>query len=219
MIDGSALRVYFVTAEPADRRVVDVAVQAVAGGTGVVQLRDKRGDTGHRVELLRALCARLAATTATVVVNDDIDAAAEVPGVGLHIGPEDIHPSRARRRLGDSVCIGWSIHTMSQLDDAAALRASDYVAASPIWPTPTKTDTTQPWGLDGIARLRSGLPPGMPLIGIGGIDAGNAGEVIAAGADGVAVVSAISAAPDPSDAAAQLWKVVDQASGNRTQRD
>jgi thiamine-phosphate pyrophosphorylase len=216
MIDISAVRVYVVTAEPAGPAVVDMAVQAVAGGAGVVQLRDKHGDTGHRAGLLRALCERLAGSDATVVVNDDIEAAAAIPGVGVHLGPDDPHPSQARRRLGDAVCIGWSIHDTGQLDDVAALRASDYVAASPVWPTPTKTDTTQPWGLDGIARLRSRLPPGMPLLGIGGIDAGNAGDVIGAGADGIAVVSAVSAAADPRTAAAQLRRVVDEACAGRT---
>jgi thiamine-phosphate pyrophosphorylase len=107
--------------------------------------------------------------------------------------------------------VGWSIHDRDQLGDHRALAACDYVAASPVWPTPTKIDTGTPWGLDGVTELRAGLPPDLPLIGIGGIAAGNADQVITAGADGVAVVSAICAAVDPRSAAAELAGVVRQA--------
>jgi thiamine-phosphate pyrophosphorylase len=209
------LGVYLVTAEPAGGATIDIVLAAVAGGVRTVQLRDKSGDTGRLVELLTDLHDQLRGSGTTLIANDDVEAAIAVPGVGVHVGPDDLHPTDARRLLGDQVCIGWSIHDLDQLADADALDACDYVAASPVWPTPTKTDTTAPWGLDGVRRLRSLVPAGTPLVGIGGIDAGNAAEVIRAGADGVAVVSAICSAPDPKGAAAELRAAVDTALTHR----
>ncbi|QGN32058.1 thiamine phosphate synthase [Microlunatus sp. Gsoil 973] len=203
------LAVYLVTAEPAGDQTVQVVAAAVAGGVRVVQLRDKAMTTRQRIAALHRL--QDAVPEAIVIVNDDLAAAAAVPGVGVHVGPDDDHPARVRDLLGPDAVIGWSIHDRDQLDDRDGLGACDYVAASPVWPTPTKIDTGTPWGLDGVAELRSGLPQGLPLIGIGGIGAGNAGRVIDAGADGVAVVSAICAAPDPRAAAAHLVAVVRQA--------
>lgn len=209
MITGE-LGVYFVTAEPFGDATVDVVQAAAAGGVRILQLRDKTAPTDQRIAGLQRLQTVLP-DGVTVIVNDDVEAAAAVPGVGIHIGPDDDHPTGVRRLLGDDVVIGWSIHDRDQLDDHDALAAVDYVAASPVWPTPTKPDTTPPWGLEGVRILRHRLPTRLPLVGIGGIDAGNAAEVIDAGADGIAVVSAIAAADDPRTAAAELIGIVDQA--------
>ena len=209
------LGVYLVTAEPADDSTVSTVLAAVSGGVRIVQLRDKAAGTDRLVELLQELHDQLAGSGTTLLVNDDVDAASAVPGVGIHLGPDDVHPTTARRQLGEAVCIGWSIHDLDQLSDHAALEASDYVAASPVWPTPTKTDTTRPWGLEGVRTLRSRVPAGVGLVGIGGISAANAADVIMAGADGVAVVSAICAAADPRTASQRLRSTVDQARAQR----
>jgi thiamine-phosphate pyrophosphorylase len=205
------LGVYLVTAEPASQRTIGVVQAAVAGGVRVVQLRDKIATTDQRIAVLQQLQAVLPPDV-ILIVNDDVEAATTVPGVGIHVGPDDDHPARLRRLLGNDVVIGWSIHDRRQLDDHDALAAADYVAASPVWPTLTKIDTTAPWGLDGVRALRAGLPEDLPLVGIGGVNAGNAAEVISAGADGVAVVSAIAAAADPQAAAAELVNIVRGAS-------
>lgn len=204
------LGVYLVTADPATDATAGLVRAAVAGGVRVVQLRDKSGTTQQRIALLRRLRTELPPEV-TVIVNDDVEAAVCVPGVGVHVGPDDDHPARVRRRLGDDVAIGWSIHDRDQLGDREALAACDYLAASPVWPTPTKIDTSPPWGLDGVRSLRMALPDEMPLVAIGGIHAGNAADVISAGADGVAVVSAICSAADPRAAAAELVSIVDRA--------
>lgn len=204
------LGVYLVTAEPATDATCGLVRAAVAGGVRVVQLRDKSCTTQQRIALLRRLRTELPPGV-TVIVNDDVEAAVCVPGVGVHVGPDDDHPARVRRRLGDDVAIGWSIHDPDQLGDREALAACDYLAASPVWPTPTKIDTSPPWGLDGVRSLRTALPDEMPLVAIGGIHAGNAADVISAGADGVAVVSAICSAADPRAAAAELVSIVDRA--------
>lgn len=210
------LGVYLVTAEPSTDRTIELIMAAVAGGVRVVQLRDKIHPTEHRIRMLQRIRDGLAGAPVTVLVNDDIDAAAVVPGVGVHVGPDDLHPAAARRRLGNDVCIGWSIHHLDQLRDEEALAVVDYVAASPVWATPTKTDTTAPFGPDGVRALRDRVPAALPLIGIGGIDVGNAAAVITAGADGVAVVSAICAAADPRQAAADLQAEVSRAKERRS---
>ena len=209
MITGD-LGVYFVTAEPATKTTPGVVSSAVAGGVRMVQLRDKQSDTDRRIALLQRLRSSVP-DDVMVIVNDDVRAAVAVPGVGVHVGPDDDHPARVRELLGSDAVIGWSIHDRDQLDDRDALLACDYVAASPVWPTPTKTDTSAPWGLDGVRALRSVLPQDVPLIGIGGINARNAAEVIIAGAAGVAVVSAIASAVDPQAAAAELVDIVNRA--------
>lgn len=207
---AETLGVYFVTAEPSNPDTLQIVKAAVAGGVRIVQLRDKTVATARRVAMLQRLKDSLP-DDVIVIVDDDVRAAAAVPGVGVHVGPDDDHPARVRQLLGDEVVVGWSIHDRDQLDDGDALACCDYVAASPVWPTPTKIDTGPPWGLEGVRALRAALPDGTPLVGIGGIHAGNAADVITAGADGVAVVSAISAAVDPRTAAAELVGIVGRA--------
>jgi thiamine-phosphate pyrophosphorylase len=111
----------------------------------------------------------------------------------------------ARRLLGPEALIGLTVETFDDAFEAATWDV-DYLGISPVFPTPTKTDTGPAWGLDGVARLRRASQ--HVLIGIGGINAGNAADVIRAGADGVAVVSALCAAPDPREAARELATAV-----------
>ncbi|QMW65165.1 thiamine phosphate synthase [Mumia sp. ZJ1417] len=205
------VRLYLVTgAVPGRADVVDVVADAVDGGVTTVQLRDKAATTDDRVRLAARIAERVGAR-ASFVLNDDLSAARAVPGAGLHVGPDDLHPARVREVLGDDVVVGWSLHRVEQLDDEEALAACSYLAVSPVWPTPTKTDTTAPWGLDGVRRLRDLVPPDLPLVAIGGISASNAASVIDAGADGICVVSAICAAPAPRAAARTLRDIVDTA--------
>ena len=204
-------RVYLVTGDTAGRPLGDVVSAAVAGGVTLVQLRDKDATRDELAVAYAELRDALAGTGVPIVVNDDADAAVEVGADGIHVGPDDLTPDAARRLLGADALIGWSIHDLAQLRETDSVRASDYLAASPVWPTPTKPNTTEPFGLEGVAFLRRTMPPGLPLVAIGGIGAGNAGDVIAAGADGVAIVSAICAADDPERAAHELRSAVDDA--------
>lgn len=206
------LRVYLVTGDGARSASSEAVVSAaVAGGVTMVQLRDKRGGTQARTSAARRLGSMLASSGVPLLVNDDVEAACAAGAAGVHLGPEDTHPARARERLGPDALIGWSIHDPTQLADTEAIDACDYLAASPVWPTSTKLDTTAPLGLDGVTALRAAMPKRLLLVGIGGIDAGNAADLIHAGADGIAVVSAIWSAPDPAAAAQLLRTVVDAA--------
>jgi len=169
------------------------------------------------VDAARWLAPVLARTSVPLLLNDDVEAAHLAEADGVHVGPNDCHPAEARSLLGPNALLGWSIHNLGQLADTEALAACDYLVASPVWVTPTKTDTTPPLGLEGVRALRAAMPDHLPLVGIGGITAANAGEVIRAGADGVAVVSAIWSAPDPAGAARRLRTVVDAALKERSQ--
>ena len=192
------------------RALADVVEATVAGGVTVVQLREKHVDTREFVELARALKALLAPRGVPLLINDRVDVALACPADGAHVGQGDTHPAAVRALLGATALIGLPLETMDQAREAEALDV-DYLGVSPVFATPTKTDTAMPWGLDGLARLRAAT--GYTLVAIGGIGAANAASVLAAGADGLAVVSALCAADDPERAAAELRGVVRTARG------
>jgi thiamine-phosphate pyrophosphorylase len=112
----------------------------------------------------------------------------------------------ARKLLPPAVFIGWSVETMDDVNRSATLPV-DYLGVSPVFATPTKTDTATPWGLDGLQRIRAATD--LPLVAIGGIHLGNATQVLQAGAHSLAVVSAICSADDPRAASQQLRGLID----------
>lgn len=136
-----------------------------------------------------------------LLVNDRVDVALAVGADGVHVGQSDLDPRTARRLLGPDALIGLSVETMADVEQAERVDV-DYLGVSPIHDTPTKGDTLQAWGVDGLAAVRRRSR--HRLVAIGGIDATTVADIAAAGADAVAVVSAICAAPDPRVAAADL---------------
>lgn len=203
MLDPKCLQVYLVTdgLSLKGRPITEVVLQAVQGGAGCVQLREKTLDTRDFCARAVALMQVLAPFKVPLVINDRIDVALACGAQGVHLGQSDMPVEVARRLLPSDVFIGWSVETMDQVLRSASLPV-DYLGVSPIYETPTKTDTQTPWGLDGLGRVRAATT--LPLVAIGGIHTGNAAEVLAAGADGLAVVSAICSAPDPRQAAAHI---------------
>jgi thiamine-phosphate pyrophosphorylase len=201
------LRVYLVT-DPRHDDLAGIVSEAVAGGVTCVQVRDKDASSTVRGQLVRALRDALPAGI-TVVVNDDLESARWCDG--LHVGVEDVSPSAARHALGPDAVVGWSINDLAQLDDDAELAACSYVAVSPVWATPTKPDASTPFGLSGVRAVAERVAGRLPVAAIGGIDATNAADVVMAGADGVAVVSAVCGAADPRAAAGRLRASVDAA--------
>jgi thiamine-phosphate pyrophosphorylase len=183
------------------RSTVDIVRAAVAGGVTCVQLREKSCGTREFVDEARAVRALLAGTGVPLIVNDRIDVALAVGADGVHLGQTDMRIADARRLTGPGMLIGISAEC---LEDAVRAQAegADYIGVSPVFSTPTKTDTAPPLGLDGIAAIRAAVS--LPLVGIGGIGPANAAAVIRAGCDGIAVVSAIVSAADPRKAAAEL---------------
>lgn len=204
------VRLYVVTdptLTPADR-LVDMCVAAVRGGATLVQLRDKQASDDEFLAQARELAEALRPFGVPLVVNDRFEVA-RAAGTGLHVGLRDASPSAVRAELGPDAVVGWSVELPEQLE-AAESEFCSYVAASPVWVTPTKADTASPLGPPGVEALRA--LTGLPLVGIGGINtAERAAEVIDAGADGVAVVSAVFGAADPEVAASRLRAAVDDA--------
>jgi thiamine-phosphate pyrophosphorylase len=203
------LGLYLVTDRAAclGRDLLDVVAEAVAGGVGLVQLREKTAATREFVELARALVALLRPQGVPLLINDRLDVALAVGADGIHVGQDDMSPVDARALLGLQAIIGLSV---TGLDETRASRGQpvDYLGAGPVFATTTKADAGQPQGLDGLAAMLALAE--VPVVGIGAITAANAGAVLATGARGVAVVSAICSAPDPRAAAQELRRIVDE---------
>jgi thiamine-phosphate pyrophosphorylase len=203
------LSIYLVTDRMLSRgrELVDVVLAAVRGGVTVVQLREKDASARETLELGRALLARLRPLGVPLLVNDRVDLALALGADGVHVGQSDLPPEVARRLLGPEALVGLSItgpEDLSTLDPAVV----DYAGVGPIFPTASKADATPALGLEGFARLRRQLP--VPVVAIGGITPANASAVIAAGADGVSVVSAICSADNCEMAANTLARSVQQ---------
>lgn len=212
--------VYLVTDRAAlsGKPLADVVLDAVKGGTAMVQLREKNVSTRFFIEEARHIQEILAPYGVPLIINDRVDVALAVGADGVHIGQEDMPYTLARKLLGPGAIIGLSVETLDQVKDAEPLDVS-YLGVSAIFATPTKTDTRQHWGIEGMRRARAASR--HPLVAIGGINAANAAGVIRAGADCLAVVSAICAAPDPRQAAQELQQIIREsklASPNRAAR-
>ena len=181
------------------------------GGATLVQLRDKKSDTRLMIERARAIKAALAPLGVPFVVNYCIDVALAARADGVHVGPDDMAPADARALLGPDAIIGVSIKS-TVAAEAAPVGVFDYAGVGGVFATLSKEQDNPPIGPEGLARIAAVLrrrAPNVPVVGIAGIDAGNAAAVIAAGANGVAVISALSLAPDPAAAARALRAVVD----------
>ena len=173
------------------------------GGVTVVQWRDKGpGAVLPRVQRLRDW---LRQQRVPLIINDDVALALACDADGVHVGQGDLPCAEVRRCVGAARLIGVSVSTVAEALQAER-DGADYLGVSPVFATPTKPDAPAAAGLDGLAAIRAAVR--LPLVAIGGIHAGNAAGVIAAGADGVAVVSAIMAASDPCAAARVLRAVV-----------
>jgi thiamine-phosphate pyrophosphorylase len=178
---------------------------ALAGGVDIVQLRDKGAEPLEAkqelvaLEVIAAACARHGALLA---VNDRADIALAADADVLHLGQDDLPVAVARGIVGDDVVIGRSTHATTEADAAAVEPGVDYFCTGPCWPTPTKPGRPAP-GLD-LVRHTAGLDTDRPWFAIGGIDLRRLDAVLEAGATRIVVVRAITDAPDPTAAAAEL---------------
>lgn len=186
------------------RTTAEIVRAAVAGGVTCVQLREKNGPTRLFIEEARFVRDVLTGTGVPLIINDRVDVALAVGADGLHLGQTDMSLADARA-IAPGLIIGVSVENPEQALLAQA-QGADYLGLSPVFSTPTKTDTAPPLGLDGVALIRSRVS--VPMVGIGGIGPGNAAQVLRAGCDGVAVVSAIVAASDPQAAARELKTII-----------
>jgi thiamine-phosphate pyrophosphorylase len=192
--------------------LAELGRKVVAGGATLVQLRDKHGSTRRMIDETRAIKAALASAGVPLLVNDRVDVALAAGADGVHVGQDDMPVAEARRLLGPSAVIGLSVKTLGEAE-AAPLDALDYVCVGGVFVTTSKDNVKAPIGITGMKELLATFrarAPKFPVGAIAGIDETNAGEVVSAGADGVAVISALSLAPDPTGAARRLRGIVDE---------
>ena len=187
------------------RSTLDIVKAAANGGVTCVQLREKDCSTLEFIEQALSIKDYLSARGIPLIINDRLDVAQAVKADGIHLGQTDMPLDMARAIVGDSMIIGISAESLEDAVEAEK-GGADYLGVSPIYATPTKTDTAPALGLEGLREIRAAVK--IPLVGIGGLNRGNAAEVIRNGADGVAVVSAIVAANDPQVAAAELNQLI-----------
>ena len=194
-------RLYFVTdrRQTNGRPLVDVVRAALDGGVRAVQLREKDlegGELYHLASELRALTARY---QARLLINDRIDVALAIEADGVHLGQTSFPVSIARQLLGPEKLIGVSTHSREEID---AAQGADFLLFGPVYFTPSKAVYGEPQGVD---RLRQAvIHSSAPVIAIGGIKIAQIAEVLAAGAYGIGLITAISTAPDPAQAAREL---------------
>ena len=196
-----------------ERRLEEVCEEALEAGVRVIQLRDKQASTRSLIEQAVGLKQLAERFGATFLVNDRADVALESGAHGVHLGQDDMPLAEARKILGRHAVIGVSVQTPEEAR-AAEEGGADYLAANLVFETPTKTDVEGSIGLDGVRQLRAATQ--LPLVAIGGIKADNAASVVAAGANGVAVVSAVMAAKDVKQACRELLEAVE--AGRRLRR-
>ena len=191
----------------AGRDIGELLDAVIAGGPRMVQLREKTWPSGQLLPLAERLRARCRQAGVTFVMNDRVDLAVVLEADGVHLGQDDLPPRLARPLLRPGMILGVSTHSVEQARRAQT-DGADYVAVGAMFPTQTKPD----FELVGPALVRAVRPEvRVPLVGIGGITPQNAGEVIRAGADGVAVISAVCAAPDPAAASAHFLEAIRRA--------
>ncbi len=197
------------------RDLAELARLCAEGGATLVQLRDKHSETRAMVDEARAIKKALTPFSVQFVVNDRIDVALASGADGVHLGQDDMAVTDARRLLGPGAIIGLSVKNIGEAE-AAPIDLIDYVGSGGVYVTMSKQQKNPPIGPEGLARIIAVLRrrasehnKELPVCGIAGIDASNAGAVIGAGAEGVAVISALSLSPDPATAARAMRQVVD----------
>ncbi len=188
------------------RSLIDVVSAAVQGGVTMVQLREKYATTREFLEEARALKALLAPLNIPLIINDRVDIALAVDADGVHVGQKDMPLAQVRALLPAGRIIGLSITNSEQIQRPDAALA-DYLGLGPLYLQSTKQDAATPLGVEGFRALRAQTQ--KPVMAIGGLKPDNCAEVVAAGATGLAVVSALVGAADPAAAARGFVKLFD----------
>jgi thiamine-phosphate pyrophosphorylase len=194
------------------RSVTEVVEMAIAGGATMVQYRNPDDKTRILVDEARAILALTKPAKVPFIVNDRIDVALAIGADGVHVGQADMRVADVRRLIGPAPIVGLSITSEADLD-VSDFGGVDYLGVGPVFATSTKPDAAPPINVGGLEAIVARTK--IPIVAIGGLHAGNAADAIAAGAAGVAVVSAICAAPDPTAATKELVGIVKGARKSR----
>lgn len=195
---------YVITDGPRDD-LAEACDAALRGGARILQYRDKTGDTGRRLQEARRLAGLCAAHDALFLVNDDVELAHASGAGGVHLGRDDMPVRAARAQLGPDAVIGATCHASLAAARAAVAAGADYVAFGAFHPSPTKPAAAR--ATPSVLREARGL--GLPLVAVGGITPDNGAALIAAGADCLAVVSAVFGTADITAAARRFAHLFD----------
>lgn len=190
--------------------LLEVVGQALRAGVRAVQLREKDLTTRDLYHLAGKLLAVTRAAGAALFINDRVDVAMALPADGVHLTRRSLPPKEARELLGPARLIGISCHSLAEVREAVD-GGADFVVLGPIFETPSKMPYGAPLTTALLQQARAATT--LPILAIGGINTARVPEVMAAGADGIAVISAVMAAPDPGAAAAELLAAWRQATG------
>lgn len=188
-----------------NRDLLFVIEEAILGGVTVVQLREKNSSSREFYDIAVKVALLTKKYMIPLIINDRLDIALAVKAEGLHIGQSDLPYSIARQILGKDAIIGLSVESVQDAIDAEGLDV-DYLGISPVFSTNTKTDTAKPLGIEGIREIKR--ISSHKLVAIGGMNLSNAHEIMKAGADGLAVVSAICSAESPRKASDEMQKAI-----------
>ena len=206
-----ALDTYLITQEnlSAGRRTEAIVDAALAGGVDVVQVREKHRTARTRLEIAETLRGPTAEAGVPLIINDRLDIALAVDADGVHLGDDDLPVAVARAQLGEDAIIGRSVSTV-EAAEAAERAGADYLGVGAIYTTSSKDvdDDENGIGVDVVTEIADAVE--IPLVGIGGVTPERTPDVIEAGADGVAVITAITEAPDPERATRKLGEAVER---------
>ena len=189
------------------RPITEAVEAAVAGGVTMVQIREKAASTGDFYRIALEVQAVTRRYHIPLVINDRLDIALAVGAGGLHLGQSDLPLPAARRLAGNKLFIGISASTVEEALRAEA-EGADYLGAGAVYPTGSKADAGEVIGLEGLEEIRAAVK--IPVVGIGGVNASNAAEVMKTGAAGIAVISGILSRPDIGEAARNLRRILDE---------
>lgn len=190
--------------------MVSVVEEALRAGLKAVQLREKDLDARDLFRLAERLLVLTRPAGAALLINDRVDVALALDADGVHLTRRSLPPGEARRLLGPAKLIGVSCHSLADVQEATRERA-DFLVLGPIYATPSKAQYGPPLSTEVLRQTRSACA--LPLLAIGGIKAAQVPSVAAAGADGVAVISAVMGAADPAAATQELLSAVSRARG------
>lgn len=198
---------YLVTDDQQDiDTLCHVVAEAIKGGVTMVQIREKHGDVRAFIERSLAIKEVLKNSGVPLIINDRVDVALAVQADGVHLGQSDMPANLARQLIGSDMILGLSVENETQLREAQDLPV-DYLGISAIFSTPTKTNIIKEWGIDGLTKAVKESK--LPLVAIGGINESNIREIVGAGVDGIALVSAICHAVSPKQASRELLILMD----------
>lgn len=199
------LSLYVITESLPDRSPLEIAAAAYAGGASVVQLRQKGATTRETFLWAQQIAALAREQGKVLIINDRVDLAQAVRADGVHLGPDDLPVSVARRVLGPTAIIGASAGTVDEAIEAEAEGAT-YLGVGAIYGTSSKPDAGDPIGPERIREIREAVS--LPLVAIGGITAAHITELLTAGADGIAVISAVTRAKNMKTASRDLARAI-----------